>query len=70
MSSQWTHYRGKVAGLSRTREPDDPELLDARQAMRAARIADYVKGEVAKFPPLTAEQRERIALILIGGGAR
>ena len=35
MSSQWTHYRGKVAGLSRTREPDDPELLDARQAMRA-----------------------------------
>lgn len=70
MSSEWTHLRGKVAGLSRKREPNDPELQDARQALRAARIAEYVRHEVAKFPPLTAEQREKIALLLIGGGAR
>lgn len=64
----WTSERARVAALSRSRQPDDPELATARRDLRAERIADYVKREVAKFPPLTAEQRDRIALLLLRGG--
>lgn len=64
----WTQERARVAALSRSREDNDPDLVAARRDLRAERIADYVKREVAKFPPLTAEQRERIALLLLRGG--
>lgn len=61
-------HRGRVAALSRSRRPDDPELIDARRQLAAANIASYVERAVAKAPPLTAEQRDRIAILLRNGG--
>lgn len=65
------HHRGRVAALSRSRTADDPELIDARRQLAAERIADCVRRTLATAPPLTPEQRERIARLLtpVGGGA-
>ncbi len=37
--------------------------------MRAERLADYIKRTVDAAPPLSVEQRDRLALLLRGGGA-
>jgi len=62
------HYRGRVAGLSRDRLPDDPELLDAKRNLRAENLAVHIAELVDAAPPLTAEQRDRLAALLRGGG--
>lgn len=62
--SGWTHERARVASLTRSRTPDDPELVDARRNMRAARAEDYIKRLVDSAPPLNDEQRDRLALLL------
>ncbi len=67
--STWTHERARVASLSRSRTPDDPELIDARQKLRVERAADYIRKTVDAAPPLTPEQRTRLALLLKGGDA-
>ena len=66
--STWTHERARVASLSRDRQPDDPELLEARRNMRAARLEAHIQKIIAQAPPLTNEQCERIAALLIDGG--
>jgi hypothetical protein len=65
----WTHERARVASLSRSRTTDDPELVDARRNLRAERLADYIKRTVDAAPPLSPEQRSRLALILTAGAA-
>lgn len=71
--SQALHHRGRVAALSRSRSKSDPELINARQELAAAKLAAYVEKVVAEAPPLTDAQRDRIATLLrpskIGGGA-
>lgn len=69
--SNWTVHRAKVASLSRSRKADDPELLTARRDLKAARLEDYVNKVVAEAPPLTAEQLDRVAVLLrpAGGAA-
>lgn len=66
--STWTHHRAQVASLSRSRTPDDPDLVEARRNMRAERLADYIKRTVDAAPPLTPEQRARLSLLLSSGG--
>lgn len=68
MSTTWTPHRARVASLCRSRTPDDPDLLDARRDLRAARAEDYIEKLVAGAPPLTAAQRDRLALLLRTGG--
>ena len=65
--SVFTHHRGRVAALSRSRKPDDPELVAARQNMRAERLAEHIERAVAAWPPLTPEQRSVLAQLLSGG---
>ena len=36
--------------------------------IRTARLADYIRRTVDTAPPLTAEQRDRLALLLRPGG--
>lgn len=64
----WTNERGRVAALSRSRTPDDPDLIAARRNLRAERLADYITRVVDAAPPLTAEQRDRLALLLRPAG--
>jgi hypothetical protein len=60
----WTQERAKVASFSRSRAADDPELIAARRNLRAERLAMHIKQVVDAAPPLTSEQRERLALLL------
>lgn len=62
--STWTHERARVASLTRSRTPDDPELVDARRNLRAERLADHIRRQVDDWPPLTNEQRARLAALL------
>jgi hypothetical protein len=65
----WTHERAKVASLSRSRTPDDPDLVNARRNLRVARLEQSIRDAVAAAPPLTDEQRTQLAAILRGSGA-
>lgn len=60
----WTTERARVASLTRSRPADDPELLAARQRLRTVKLAEHVARVVAAAPPLTTEQRDRIAVAL------
>ncbi len=64
----WTNERGRVASLTRSRSADDPDLLAARRALRAARAEEYIRQLVAGAPPLTPEQRDRLAVLLRSSG--
>ena len=65
----WTAERARVASLSRSRTPDDPDLISARRNLRTERLADYIRRTVDAAPPLTAEQRDRLAVLLRGAAA-
>jgi hypothetical protein len=47
---------------SRSREADDPESVAARRS--AERRTAYIKKRVAEAPPLTDEQRAKLAELL------
>ena len=64
--STWQHHRDRVASLARNRADDDPELIEARRDLKAELLAVHVKKVVESDPPLTEDQRARIAGILRG----
>ena len=63
--SSWKHERALVGALSRSRPDTDPAAA-ARLNLRAEVLANHVQRVVDQAPPLTSEQRERIAAILRG----
>ena len=65
--SSVTHYAGQVGALSRSRANDDPDLIQARHQLRVAKLEDHIAKVVAEAPPLTDEQRDRLAVLLRGG---
>lgn len=64
----WQQERARIAGLTRSRPADDPELVEARRRLRAERLAEHVTRVVEQLPPLTNEQCQRIAGLLLAGG--
>lgn len=62
--------RGRIAALSRSRRPDDPELVAARQRLKFARLALAINSE----PRLTFEQVAELVSMLVeqpaGGDVR
>jgi hypothetical protein len=68
--SSTTRERARLAAAAR-HHPDDAEVLAAaRDRLRAAVAEDYITRIVDTAPPLTAEQRARLAVLLLapGGG--
>ncbi len=66
----WTTERARVASLSRSRTPDDPDLIAARQNLKAERLAHYIRETVDAAPALSESQRDRLALLLRTGSAQ
>ena len=61
--------RGRKASLTRCvnngeRSPDDPDLADADRELAAARIAAHITKVLKEAPPLTRDQRARLAELL------
>ena len=73
MSTTPRHERARVAHAVRFHGPDAPQTTDARRDLAAANLAAYIRHVVDQSPPLTPEQRDRLALLLRGpsntGGA-
>jgi hypothetical protein len=46
---------------------DEQRDAERRRDAAAQRLADYIEATVAIAPPLTADQRSRLALLLRGG---
>ena len=74
MSTAARTERARIASLSYAisagkREPDCPEIIEARRNFHAARLADYIERTMASAPALTAEQTERIVALVRAGGA-
>ena len=67
--STWTSERARVASLTRSRTPDDPDLIEARRNLRAERLALYITRVVDAAPPLSPTQLDKLALLLRGGEA-
>jgi hypothetical protein len=67
VSSATAHHRARIAALSRDRGPDDPDLIDARRSLRAARLEEHVDKVLAGWPSLTDAQLDRIAALLRAG---
>jgi hypothetical protein len=66
LSAEGRHRRARAAALSR----HDPERAEEdRRVLKAAAMERYIKQMVDRWPPLTADQRGRLALLLKGGEA-
>lgn len=59
--------QARLAAEHRHRPNEDH--TDLRRQLKAEQLADYIKRTVDAAPPLTPEQRDRLALLLRGGGA-
>jgi hypothetical protein len=59
--------KAKLAGLVAHRDPADPDIKAARAGLAAANAEAAVRRVADTFPPLTADQRARLAVILLGG---
>jgi len=65
----WESARARLAVTTRHYGSAAPVTLDARRDLRAARAEDYIKHLVDAAPPLTAEQRDKLAVLLRGSAA-
>jgi hypothetical protein len=62
--------RARLAGLHHGghRAPDDPALIEAQRDLKAARLADFIVRVVQAWPPLSDEQLDAAAAMLMAGG--
>jgi hypothetical protein len=73
LSTTWKTKRAQIARRSQDLPPNAPELIELRQELKEQRLAEYIEHVLAAAPPLTAEQRTRLAELLrpvrlVGGG--
>lgn len=63
------HHRARISGISAAikagkRPPDDPDLIAAKDAFEQAKNEAWVDKVLASAPPLSDEQRNRLAQLL------
>ena len=59
----WTHTRSQIA-LTKKADPS-ADVTELRRQLRAEKLEDYIRRTVDAAPPLTVEQRTRLAGILV-----
>ena len=60
----WTQTRSQIAHAKR-RDPN-ADVTELRARLKAERLEDYIRRTVDAAPPLTPEQRGRLAVLLRG----
>lgn len=60
----WTQARSQLANATKQHGANSPEAQEARQQLKALRLEDHVLKAIAQAPPLTAEQRCKLAELL------
>ncbi len=66
-ATDWRNARARIGALSRSRTPDDPDLIAARRDLHAAMLEEHINKVVTGWPPLSADQRDRLAVLLRPG---
>jgi hypothetical protein len=69
MPSPVQSLKGRFAVAHRDHAPDSPEVTNLRRELAAAKIAQYVEKIVSTAPPLTPDQRSRLAALLTSEAA-
>lgn len=64
MSNNFRRHRGRVAALTRYRDPADPQLLDAQRLMHEEAFLEVIRKAVADVPTFTIELRQRAIKLL------
>jgi hypothetical protein len=67
LSAQRRRDRARIAAGQRW-NPEDPGLAEQRRDFHASRAEEYIRELVDGFPPLTADQRNQLAVLLLAGG--
>lgn len=65
MDAEDRRARARVAALTR-HHPDDPETAELAQDFKTHRLAQYIARVVDAAPPLSSEQRDRLATLFRG----
>jgi hypothetical protein len=60
--------KSRLAGLVAHRDPDDPAITEARIDLKADNFRSYAREAVSTWPPLPAEVRAELAVIILCGG--
>jgi hypothetical protein len=63
LSPEGRRERARVGALSRSRSPNDPDLVGARRALAADRLVQHVRTDADK---LTDAQRQEAVALLAG----
>lgn len=59
------HYRARIAANSRRKSTASPhDLAELRRDYAAAKLAENLEKWIATAPPLTEEQKQRLASIV------
>jgi|HubBroStandDraft_4_1064222.scaffolds.fasta_scaffold2447507_1 hypothetical protein len=66
-SPERRHLSAAVAAQARHSGPDHPRVLELRDELAAEGLAEHIRRVVSSDPPLSAAQRERLALLLSPG---
>jgi len=67
LSPERVKARAKHNGLKSRHGADAPETLAARAELKALAAEEYIRQIVDAAPPLNAEQRLKLAGLLVGG---
>lgn len=67
MSTTWTKERATAAGNARAGNHAAADA--ARQRLKSLKAEEYIRRLVASAPPLSPDQRNRLALLLRGDAA-
>lgn len=63
-SPETAKHRARVAGITLKRGADDPEVEMARRDLEVSKLADHIQRVLAQAPPLTRQQRSKLAELL------
>jgi hypothetical protein len=70
-AGSWTTPRARLAGYKRQHRPEsDPDVVATRRELRAAKFTADIKALVDGAPPLSPEQKNKLAMAMLrlGGG--
>lgn len=61
--------KGRKARATALHGANSTQVADASRDLAAAKIQQYIERVIAEAPPLTHDQRSRLATLLTGGAA-
>jgi hypothetical protein len=66
-NNSMSSLHARVASLSRTRKPNDPELVKVREQLEYAKLERKITAALDGAPPLSRDQQKRICALVCDG---